>query len=68
MNTNHLKKDTQVSPVRRVLPQFFNQGCLEFWFEKNLPTGTTIPAVNIKENNENFTVEMAAPVMNENDF
>ncbi len=31
-------------------------------------TGTTLPAVNIRESNENFEVEMAAPGMNKNDF
>ena len=31
-------------------------------------TGTTLPAVNIRETNENFEVEMAAPGMNKNDF
>ncbi|MEO6734291.1 MAG: Hsp20/alpha crystallin family protein [Ferruginibacter sp.] len=36
--------------------------------ENNSPTGTTMPAVNIRENNESFVVEMAAPGMNKNDF
>ena len=31
-------------------------------------TNTTIPAVNIRENNENFVVEMAAPGMKREDF
>ncbi len=31
-------------------------------------TGTTIPAVNIKETNEAFYVEVAAPGMSKNDF
>ena len=31
-------------------------------------TNTTIPAVNIKETPENFTVEVAAPGMNKKDF
>ena len=31
-------------------------------------TGTTIPAVNIKENAESFQVEMAAPGMTKDDF
>lgn len=31
-------------------------------------TGTTIPAVNIKETNDNFTVEVAAPGMKKDDF
>lgn len=31
-------------------------------------TGTTIPAVNIKETNDDFQVEMAAPGMGKKDF
>ena len=31
-------------------------------------SGTTLPAVNIRETNENFEVEMAAPGMNKEDF
>ncbi len=31
-------------------------------------TSTSIPAVNIRESNENFLVEMAAPGMQKNDF
>ena len=34
----------------------------------NSSTNTTIPAVNIRESNENFIVEMAAPGMTKNDF
>ncbi|MGZ8557421.1 MAG: Hsp20/alpha crystallin family protein [Chitinophagaceae bacterium] len=39
------------------------------WGESDFSnTGTTIPAVNIKETNEGFEVEMAAPGMKKNDF
>lgn len=31
-------------------------------------TGTTVPAVNIKETTENFEVEMASPGMTKDDF
>lgn len=34
----------------------------------NSATNTTIPAVNIRETNDNFEVEMAAPGMTKNDF
>ncbi len=33
-----------------------------------LATGRSIPAVNIKENDKNFEVEVAAPGMNKKDF
>ena len=39
------------------------------WGEANFSnTGTTIPAVNIKETKDGFEVEMAAPGMKKNDF
>ena len=55
------------------LPSFFNDFLnKDLWnnwdMENNSLTGTTIPAVNIRENNESFTVEMAAPGMNKEDF
>ena len=31
-------------------------------------TDTTLPAINIKENDDEFIVEVAAPGMNKNDF
>ena len=47
---------------------FFNRNMFD-WGESNFSnTGTTIPAVNIKETNEAFEVEMAAPGMKKNDF
>ena len=39
------------------------------WGSSNFSnSGTTLPAVNIRETNENFEVEMAAPGMNKDDF
>ena len=47
---------------------FFNRNMFD-WGESNFSnTGTTIPAVNIRETNEAFEVEMAAPGMKKNDF
>ena len=47
---------------------FFNSNMFD-WGESNFSnTGTTIPAINIKETNEAFEVEMAAPGMKKNDF
>ena len=47
---------------------FFTKDLWNFGVENTSPTGTTIPAVNIKENKDNFMVEMAAPGMNKGDF
>ena len=50
---------------------------LDDWFSRDLfdwnnsnfsDTGTTLPAVNLKETPENFVVEMAAPGMKKEDF
>ncbi len=39
------------------------------WANKNFSnTGTSIPAVNIKENDEAFVLEVAAPGMDKSDF
>ena len=54
------------------LPLFFNDMFtkdLFNWGRSNFSeTGTTIPAVNVKETAENFEVEMAAPGMKKDDF
>ena len=53
-------------------PGFFNDFLTkDVWnwsLENSSLTGTTIPAVSIKENNEHFVVEMAAPGMGKSDF
>ena len=47
---------------------FFNRD-LSGWGQSNFSdTNTTIPAVNIKETNDNYEVEVAAPGMTKNDF
>jgi HSP20 family protein len=48
--------------------EFFNREFLN-WGESNFSnTGTTIPAVNIRETKDEFLVEMAAPGMKKDDF
>jgi HSP20 family protein len=53
-------------------PAFFNDFFSRDLWNQGLDsfsnTGTTIPAVNIKETNDNFVVEMAAPGMSKEDF
>ena len=47
---------------------FFNRDLFN-WGQSNFSdTNTTIPAVNIKETNDNYEVEVAAPGMTKNDF
>lgn len=51
-----------------IFNDFFNREFFD-WGESNFSnTGTTIPAVNIRETKEDFEVEMAAPGMKKDDF
>ncbi len=54
------------------LPSMFDrffEGDLFDWSNRNFSlTNTTLPSVNIKENTEAFTVEVAAPGFNKSDF
>ncbi|MBT34315.1 MAG: heat-shock protein [Thalassobius sp.] len=51
-----------------LLDQFFNTELFD-WPTRNFSsTNTTLPAINIKEEEDRFTVEMAAPGMKKEDF
>jgi HSP20 family protein len=47
---------------------FFKTDFADWGFKNNSLTNTTLPAVNIVETDDNFTVEMAAPGMSKKDF
>jgi HSP20 family protein len=47
---------------------FFTRDIMNWGLSNNSHTNTNIPAVNIKETNDHFEVEMAAPGMTKNDF
>ena len=47
---------------------FFNRDLFNWNASNFSDTNTTIPATNIKENPDNFIVELAAPGMGKNDF
>jgi HSP20 family protein len=47
---------------------FFTRDLFNWGLTNNSNTGTTVPAVNIKETANAFEVEMAAPGMTKNDF
>ncbi len=52
----------------RLFDDFFTKDVFD-WGNSNFSnTNTTLPAVNIVENNDAFLVEMAAPGMNKKDF
>ncbi|MGI8950643.1 MAG: Hsp20/alpha crystallin family protein [Chitinophagaceae bacterium] len=65
------RKNGDTSMHNFAMPSLFNDFFtrdLFNWGSDFSTSGTNIPAVNIKENNEAFEVEMAAPGMNKKDF
>lgn len=48
-------------------PSFFDDFFGKDYF-KSVNTGTTIPAVNVKEEDNQFTIELAAPGLKKEDF
>ena len=73
----NFKKEVIMSLVKRenyspTWSSFFNDFLNRDWFDWNNQnyslTNTTIPAVNIKETENDFEVDMAAPGMNKEDF
>lgn len=61
-------KRSDFFPGLSLFDDFFSKDILNWGQNNNSTTNTTIPLVNIKETNENFEVEMAAPGMRKNDF
>ncbi|MDR0810689.1 MAG: Hsp20/alpha crystallin family protein [Paludibacter sp.] len=56
------------NPAPSFLDRFFDGDVFD-WNNRNFSeTNTTLPSVNIKENEDEFTVEVAAPGFEKNDF
>ena len=51
-----------------VMPPMFDNFFRDWSMSNFSETDTTLPAINIKENDDEFIVEVAAPGMNKNDF
>ncbi|MDX1828102.1 MAG: Hsp20/alpha crystallin family protein [Lutibacter sp.] len=51
-----------------VMPSIFDDFLKDWSLSNYSDTNTTLPAVNIKENENEFTVEVAAPGMDKKDF
>ena len=51
-----------------IFDDFLSRDLMNWGLNNNSSTNTTIPAVNIRETNDNFVVDMAAPGMTKNDF
>ena len=61
-------KRNEIFPGLNLFDDFFSRDLWNWNLNNNSNTNTTIPMVNVKETNENFEVEMAAPGMNKEDF
>lgn len=61
-------KRNEFFPGLNLFDDFFSRDVWNWNQDNNSSTNTTIPLVNIKETNEHFEVEMAAPGMSRNDF
>lgn len=57
-----------VPQMMRRMDNFLNTEFADWSRSNHSRTGTTIPAVNVKENEEAISVEMAAPGMRKEDF
>ena len=66
---NLIKKNGQnLASFPVLFDDFFSRNLFD-WGQSNFaPSGTTVPAVNIRETNDAFEVEMAAPGMKKEDF
>jgi HSP20 family protein len=57
-----------LNPFPAIFDDFLSRDLFDWNASNYSNSGTTLPAVNIKETADNFEVEMAAPGMNKEDF
>jgi HSP20 family protein len=63
-----IRRNNLMPAMSNLFDDFFTRDLSNWGLTNNSSTQTTIPAVNIRETNDNFEVEMAAPGMNKEDF
>lgn len=63
-----MKRDELLSSMPALFNDLFTRDLWNWGLSNNSTTNTTIPAVNIREDNNSFVVEMAAPGMKKDDF
>jgi HSP20 family protein len=54
--------------MNSIFDDLFHKDLINWGLVNNSTTNTTLPSVNIRETNDNFVVEMAAPGMTKEDF
>src|SRR5688500_5654976 len=54
------------------IPSLLNDFFMDDWFDSSIrnwrSSGATLPTVNVRETNDNFIIELAAPGMKRDDF
>ncbi|MFL5789843.1 MAG: Hsp20/alpha crystallin family protein [Flavisolibacter sp.] len=63
-----IKRNHNLPGMFSLFDDLFSRDLMNWGLENNSETNTTIPAANIKETNENYEVEIAAPGMSKDDF
>jgi HSP20 family protein len=63
-----IKRNNSVPAWTNLFDDFLNRNWYDWESHNFSKTNTTLPSVNIKENEEGFLVEMAAPGMEKEDF
>lgn len=63
-----IKRNGDLFNFPGLFDDFFTRELFNAGDRSSSATGTSVPAVNIRETNDNFEVEMAAPGMSKKDF
>lgn len=64
-----VKRNSDLFPAfPKFFDDFFSRDLFDWGFNNFSNTNTTLPSVNIRETNDEFLVEMAAPGMDKKDF
>lgn len=63
-----LRNNEQFPMFSSFFNDFFENDWMPWWHKHYSTTNTSVPAVNISENTEGYSVEMAAPGLEKDDF
>jgi len=63
-----IKRNSSFPAMNSIFDDLLHRDLFNWGLVNNSATNTTLPSVNIRETNDNFVVEMAAPGMKKEDF
>jgi HSP20 family protein len=63
-----IKRNSSFPAMNSIFDDLFHKDLINWGLVNHSTTNTTLPSVNIRETNDNFVVEMAAPGMTKEDF